>query len=185
MLMSPAKRPDDFVQNEERAYKPLRKKADDPASKIARLKKQAAIDGEDHADEIAEVESEIEQIKLRGSAGGENRNIGETADLFSTGMQVEPVVDLHSASYREKQLKIEKQRIELLKARNELIAVKEAENEWRGMGVTLRAEFDKMSTQLAPRLAPIHDPRQIKAALSAAFAELCDKIWKAVDEGNA
>jgi len=166
-------RPDDFVENEARQYKPIRIKGDDPASQINRLKRAAHIEKRDTTEEIEALKEAVQAIP------------DNQTTLFSSGSIVSPVVDLHSAKYRKEQLDIERKKIEVLILRNEMIEVKEIENEWRGLGITLRGEFEKAATQLAPELATIKDPREIKRRLSAAFIGICEQLWKDENDRNS
>ena len=161
--------PPDFELNDAREYKPMRKPGNDAASKINALKRAAAITGEDKTEEIAEV---IENSEIGGL----------TDNLFSGSMMASPVTDLYSAKYRKEQLDIEKRKMELLKIRNDMIEVSEVAREWAGMGVTLRAEFDKSATQLSSTLATVNDPREVKRILTNAFSDLCDLLWKDDDD---
>lgn len=154
-------RPADFVPNENREYKPIRKKGSDPASQINEIKVREAVTGQDFSSEFDRVREAVFTPK----------------DLLTDQMHLERVTDLTTARYRSEQLKIEKQQIELRKARNEVIETAQVVALNHQIAMEVKAEWGKLIPRLAPVLAAENDPREVKKILTDAWAQAFSPLY--------
>lgn len=92
-------------------------------------------------------------------------DIPETELFARSGMAYEMVTDLSSAKYRNEQLKIERQELELRHANNELIEVSAVIQERAEQAVQVRVAIQSAVQRLTPLLAVESDIKEVKRIL--------------------
>lgn len=155
----PGSRPEDFVQNPAREYKPFRT-----------TPQQDAID-EAVAQRRAEITSHIDGGTPGSPLSGQTQDIVDER-LVNDQMVVQPVIDNTSAKFREIQLNVEKKSLELRMLANEVISFDTQRSMMGGISAELNGNASKAIPKWSPIFAAEDDPRVVRQLMKQMFVDI-------------